>query len=175
MAMYRNKYRVETTRLAGWDYSSPGHYFVTVCTKSHEEYFGEVVGQEMVLSDLGRVARECWIAIASHFPFAAADAFVVMPNHVHGIVVITSEGPLSAGNAFGPQSGNLAAVVRGYKVGVKKYATAHGRVFHWQPRFYEHVIRNEGALARIRNYIETNPQRWEFDEYNRTRQARSTL
>ncbi len=165
MTVYKDNYRVETTRLPGWDYSSHGYYFITICTKRWQSCFGQIVAGVMVSSDLGRVARDCWAAIPVHFPGAAVDEFVVMPNHVHGIVIIQpNERPTQHG-AFGPQSRNLASIIRGYKIGVTKYATGHGLSFQWQPRFYEHVIRSEKSLARIRNYIRMNPERWEFDEY----------
>ncbi|MBN1359476.1 MAG: hypothetical protein JW993_02740 [Sedimentisphaerales bacterium] len=170
MALYREKYRVETTRLASWDYSSRGYYFVTICTKAHENSFGEIVAGEMVRTNIGQAACECWQAIPRHFPFARPEDFVLMPNHVHGIVAIEQDGQAGGGNAFGPQSGNLAAIIRGYKIGVKKCATAQGVGFHWQPRFYEHIIRDQRSLEKIRHYIATNPQRWEFDEYNQARQ-----
>ena len=122
MTMYRNRYRVETTRLAGWDYSSHGYYFVTICTEGKQCSFGDVVDAAMVLSDLGRAAHDCWAAIPDHFPAVTLDEAVVMPNHVHGIVIIRPhEGPAQS-SAFGPQARNLASIVRGYKIGVKKYA-----------------------------------------------------
>ena len=166
MAMYKDKYRVETTRLPGWDYSSHGYYFVTICTKGHVHYFGDIVGGEMTLSDVGRVACDCWAAIPAHFPFAVVDESVVMPNHVHGIVIIPPHERASQSGKFGSQSRNLGSIIRGYKVGVKKGAIERGLMFDWQPRFYEHVIRSGESLGKIRNYIVTNPQRWETDEYN---------
>ncbi len=92
MTTYKDKYRVGTARLPGWDYSSHGYYFLTICTKGHVHYFGDIVGGEMTLSDLGRVARDCWTAIPEHFPFALVDERVVTPNNVHGIVIIPPHG-----------------------------------------------------------------------------------
>jgi putative transposase len=169
MTLYRKKYRVETTRLGAWDYSSHGYYFVTLCTKGHRCCLGNVVAGEMVLLDLGHAAQDCWIAIPDHFPFATVDESVVMPNHVHGIVIIRPDEQPSQSSGFGPQSRNLASIIRGYKIGVKKYATEHGLLFDWQPRFYEHIIRSEESLGKIRTYIVTNPAQWETDEYNVTR------
>jgi putative transposase len=166
MALYRKKYRIETARLAAWDYSSPGYYFVTICTAGKHCWFGDIVDAEIVLSDLGRAARDCWAAIPGHFPLVALEESIIMPNHVHGIVVIQPGRCPSQNSEFGPQSRNLGSIIRGYKIGVKKYATEHGSVFEWQPRFYEHIIRSGESLARIRNYIATNPARWEFDEYH---------
>jgi putative transposase len=165
MTLYRKKYRVETVRLGAWDYSSPGYYFVTICTAGKHCWLGDIVGAKMVLSDLGRAARDCWVAIPDHFPFVTLEESIVMPNHVHGIITIGPDKRPAKNGKFGPQSRNLGSIIRGYKIGVKKYATEHGLAFEWQPRFYEHVIRSEESLAKIKNYIVTNPARWEFDEY----------
>jgi len=91
MEEYHNKYRVKSTRLKDWDYSSPGHYFVTICAKDRINYFGRVIGGIVELSDIGRIAEECWKNIPVHFPYVELDEFVIMPNHVHGIIVIKAK------------------------------------------------------------------------------------
>lgn len=88
MTKFKGKYRIESTRLLGWDYAAAGYYFVTICTKNRELFFGEVVEGEMRLSEMGEIASGYWLEIPEHFPYAGLDKFVVMPNHVHGIVVI---------------------------------------------------------------------------------------
>ncbi|MBU0577734.1 hypothetical protein KJ742_01010, partial [Patescibacteria group bacterium] len=88
MTLFKNKYRIKSTRLSYWDYSSDGWYFVTICTKNKEEYFGQVRNYIMGLSDVGCLAAKFWQDIPNHFPFVRLDQWVVMPNHVHGIVVI---------------------------------------------------------------------------------------
>ena len=85
---FHNKYRIPSTRLATWDYGSNAAYFVTICTHDRRHAFGRVLGGQVELSPLGEAAWDCWRAIPDHFPFAIADAFVAMPNHVHGIVII---------------------------------------------------------------------------------------
>ncbi len=102
------------------------------------------------------------------------DAFIIMPNHIHGIIISdkTVETQNFASlqhenniNKFGPQSQNLAAIIRGFKAAVKKYAVINNIIFSWQPRFYDRIIRNECELFNIRKYIVYNPYKWEDDEY----------
>jgi REP element-mobilizing transposase RayT len=111
-------------------------------------------------------------AIPSHFPFVLLDAFVIMPNHVHGILLIDK--PVETQhlaslpppqNRFGPQSQNLASIIRGFKIGVTKYANQHQITFAWQSRYHDHVIRNTGDYDRIRQYVAENPQKWSADTF----------
>ena len=85
---YLNKYRISSTRLSTWDYSCNGAYFITICTVNRQHYFGEIINAEMHLSEIGELANQFWLAIPDHSPFVLLDAFVVMPNHMHGIIVI---------------------------------------------------------------------------------------
>ena len=85
---YQNKYRIKTTRAPWWDYGSNAAYFVTICTKNKVHYFGEVVHGRMQLSDMGKIADDCWLAIPDHFPFVKLGNHVIMPNHTHGIIII---------------------------------------------------------------------------------------
>ena len=177
-AKYKNKYRIETTRLKYWDYGANGYYFVTICVKNHECVLGCIENGEMILSDIGRITHQCWQEIPTHFPFTRIDEFVVMPNHVHGVIVIDKPFTVETQNLaslqqnitglpknqFGPQSKNLASIVRGCKIGVKKWATMNNIPFQWQSRFHEHIIRNESELNKISEYIINNPLNWETDE-----------
>lgn len=169
-------------RLQGYDYSQAGAYFVTICAQDRVHLFGAVVDGEMLLNDAGRAVEGCWGDIPAHFPNVELDAFVVMPNHVHGIIVIT-EGVVGAENVLcrqGVSSGRaenvpprqslsrtLGSVVRGVKIGVKLWFRANMRVSTvWQRNFYEHVIRNDKSRDHIREYIANNPARWLFDREN---------
>ncbi len=161
---YQETYRIASARLPGWDYGSNAAYFITICTQNRIQAFGEIANGQMNLTDVGQSAQNCWNAIPEHFPFVILDEFVVMPNHVHGIVVIDQQEPRPSDiNRFGPQSKNLASIVRGYKIGVTKFARQHQIPFDWQPRYHDHVIRNAQELARIRKYIKENPQNWAAD------------
>jgi len=88
MTLFANKYRIDSARLKGWDYSSPGYYFITICTKNRECVFGNTSNGKMILSDIVKTADNCWCEIPRHFPFVKLDEYVVMPNHVHGIIII---------------------------------------------------------------------------------------
>lgn len=177
---FKNKYTIKSVRLEKYDYSQNGMYFITICTKDRQEFFGKIKGGKMMLSDIGKIANGYWQKIPQHFPFVKLDEFIVMPNHIHGIVEINWDiiGNASLGvetqniaslqykNKFGPQSKNLASVIRGFKAGVKRYATVNDIYFAWQSRFYDHIIRNEKSLRKIREYIRINPQMWERDRNN---------
>lgn len=85
---FQNKYRIPSARWQNWDYSDEGSYFVTICAKHKIHYFGEIIEKQMYLSKIGEMAEEYWLKIPKYFPFAKLDVFVIMPNHIHGIVVI---------------------------------------------------------------------------------------
>jgi REP element-mobilizing transposase RayT len=88
--LFRNKYLIESTRLKGFDYSAPGKYFITICTKNKIPFFGKICNGEMILSESGIIAHNSWLAIPSHFPSALLDEFIIMPDHIHGIIIIES-------------------------------------------------------------------------------------
>lgn len=181
MALYKNQYRVESARLKGWDYSSPGVYFTTLVTMHRRCYFGHISDGELVLNALGQVAWNYFHQVPHHFSFVGVDTCIVMPNHVHGIIVI-NEGKTPetqdiaslppkcsyrvSSNQFGPQSNNLPSIVRGYKIGVSNYARNKNIPFKWQKRYYDHIIRNGQEWNRTREYILTNPKRWAKDREN---------
>jgi len=167
---FKGKYRIPSARWAVWDYSSNAAYFITICVANRAHDFGEIVDGEMNLSPLGQSAQDCWDEIPMHFPFVELGAFVVMPNHVHGVVIIkkhieTQYVASLPKNKFGPQSQNLASIVRGYKIGVTKFARQNNIPFGWQARYHDRVIRDVAEHERIHQYILTNPQNWEDDEF----------
>jgi putative transposase len=185
MVKFKDKYRIETTRLPGWDYAALGWYFVTICVKNREPVFGRIQNGEMLLSPLGEIAHQFLADIPQHFPHASIDAWVVMPNHVHAIVIIHNtvvetphvetphvETPHVASlqqqkREFGPLApGSLSKIVQAYKAAVTRQAHQNGHAdFAWQERFYDHIIRDEDSLQNIRVYIVANPVKWEDDEY----------
>lgn len=179
MTSDQNMHHRRSVRLQGYDYSQVGAYFVTVCTQARAFLFGDVVDGVMRVNDAGRMVEQCWLAVSNHFPHVDLDAFVVMPNHVHGIIVITDRAvgaknvsPLPGDNTAerrpsGAPSKSIGSIVRGFKIGVTKWFrknTATPAV--WQRNYYEHIIRDEESLIRIRQYILDNPARWAFDREN---------
>jgi len=169
MKKFKNKYRIETTRLRNWDYGWNAAYFVTICTRDRICFFGHVTNGKMILNDLGKIAETCWLEIPQHFPFVELGNHVVMPNHVHGIIIINKPDDGRDGgrtivtprNRFGPQSHNLASIIRGYKTGVTKQARLLDKNFAWQSRFHDHIIRDNGSFERIARYIQNNPAQWQ--------------
>jgi putative transposase len=199
-SLFRNKYRIESTRYRGYDYSSPGKYFITICTKNKIRYFGEVENGKMVLSDIGKYLQNEWLKTGDIRPDMniILDEFVVMPDHFHAIIIIgknqyntnydigtgcgaTMHGGSTGGssgdstnpirnnqykNQFGPQSKNLASIIRGIKSIVSTYARKTKQDFQWQSRFHDHIIRTRIELYRIRKYIRENPEKWIDNSYN---------
>lgn len=91
MTLYQNKYRIESTRYKGWDYSMEGSYFITICTQNRDNLFGSVKNGRMILNQFGNIAGQCWLDLPNHYQNIRLDVFVIMPNHVHGIIVIDNK------------------------------------------------------------------------------------
>ncbi|HPS31292.1 MAG TPA: hypothetical protein PLZ43_13620 [bacterium] len=165
-------------RLRDYDYSQNGAYFVTVVAKNRENLFGEIENGEMILNDTGRMVLHCWEQISEHFPDVEIDECCVMPNHFHGVFLINCNcrGVDRKGEkSFAPTdtdmnsgtSKTVGSIVRGFKIGVTKWARKNLEIIDvWQRNYYEHVIRNESDLEKIRQYIFDNPANWENDENN---------
>jgi len=168
------KHHRRSIRLKGYNYSQPGAYFVTICTYQRRCLFGDIVGEDMELNEFGEIARQCWSAIPEHFPRARMDQFVIMPNHMHGIIWIVDN--IVGAKNFSPlqqprgTSKTIGSIIRGFKIGVTTWARQHTDVHTvWQRNYYEHIIRDEESLNRIREYIVTNPVRWHLDRENPNR------
>ena len=171
-----------SVRLPEFDYSQTGAYFVTIVTQARQPLFGQINDGEITLTEVGAMVTQAWIAIPEHFSNVELSAFIVMPNHIHGIISISSQPVSMSGVAarhavpsqtskiekFGkPVSCSLPTIIRSFK-------TATTRIFHthagyseknlWQRNFYEHVIRNEQDYQAIIEYILANPMNWEKDE-----------
>lgn len=177
MELYKNKYRIESIRLKNWDYSNSGYYFVTICTKNQEHFFGEINNNEMILSDIGKIIYDEWYKSAEIRPNILLDEFIIMPNHIHGIIIINNnEKNIFVNNDVNVEThsyaslqptinenkqNNLSNIIRGFKSSSTKLIHISGcNNFLWQPRFYEHIIKDETALKNIRQYIINNPSNW---------------
>ena len=184
-SQFRNGYRHKSLRYAGRDYCLPGKYFVTICTAQKMEWFGSVINGKMHLSEIGRIAFKMWYEIPIHLPFISLDAFVVMPDHIHEIIVIKKIfGPSPAEalhatprqphdttppvnetmSSISPKPGSLSVVVRSYKsVARVLHATPHiiDSNFSWQRGFHDNIICTTGQMSRIRKYISDNAQNWD--------------
>jgi putative transposase len=180
-------YRQRTSpRLQGYDYAQSGAYFVTICTHNRARLFGEIVDRVMQLNPSGEIAAEQWYAIPEHYPDVDLDMFVVMPNHVHGIVLLTRTGrtghalslpdsPAIVGTRHAASSGpdvpkppTLGNIIGSYKSAVTaqvRAALAKPELIVWQSRYHDHIVRDETGLNRIRHYIANNPALWERDTF----------
>jgi REP element-mobilizing transposase RayT len=175
MTLFRNKYRIETTRLRDWNYAAGGWYFVTICIENKRCYFGGIVDAQMDLSVLGKYAEACWKEIPSHHKNVILDEYIVMPNHVHGIIVIDGPDcmpplrrrgerrPFRPLPTLSPKNSSLGSIMHSYKSAVTTWAHAQGFGFEWQPRFHDRIIRGRNSLENIRQYIRDNPVNWEKD------------
>lgn len=143
----------------------------------------------MQLSEIGMITETCWMEIPEHFPFVELGEYIIMPNHVHGIIIIDKKddgrnkkgfkygvdsqnlASLRSGkqkplNKFGPQSKNLPSIIRGFKIGVTKNARKIQPDFKWQPKYHDHIIRDRKSFYRISEYIRNNPDKWAEDKYH---------
>jgi putative transposase len=175
MTLFRDTYRIESARKPYWDYSCRGWYFVTICTKNRRPIFGKVIDDAVDLSAIGRHTTVCWQEIPEHHPNVEIDEFIVMPNHVHGIIVLTGLERLPALRRCGqikqiaelsavhPQPGSLGAVIGSFKAAVSYWCRTQGHEFGWQPRFHDRIIRGKNSLKAVREYIRDNPANWRKD------------
>ena len=203
MTLYKDKYRIESIRLQGYDYSQPGIYFITIVTHNRQCSFGNIIDDEMMLNEFGVLVKNEWLKTGIIRPNIVIDAFVVMPNHLHGIIIITdnddeysrdtgmetgthsetdtvSESKTKTGTKtieqFGkPTKNSIPTIVRLFKSTTTKQINQLRRDTLqrvsttpmqplWQRNYYEHIIRNEIELNRIRQYIIDNPKKWKTDE-----------
>ena len=167
MKFHRKKRNRRSLRLRGYDYSQAGAYFVTICIHGQDCLFGQVVEGETRLSEYGGVVSKCWNELSFHYPYVETDEYAVMPNHLHGIIVITASTEPDLRSTHNHHA--LGQIVGYFKYQSTKEInerrrTPGARV--WQRNYYEHVIRSEDELNRIRKYIAENPLKWEMDPEN---------
>ena len=163
MAYDPRKHHRRSVRLKGYDYSRPGAYFVTLCTHDRESLFGEICNGLTHLNRMGLIVQRTWFDLPHHYPHIVLDAMVIMPNHLHGVIVLT-EGD----EAAKPRQG-LPEIVRAFKSYSARRINALRRTPGlpvWQRSYYEHIVRDQEDWERIREYIFNNPQEWDRDLEN---------
>ncbi len=174
------KHHRKSIRLQGYDYSQEGAYYVTIVTYHRDCLFGEIVNEEMFLNEYGKIADECWRAISEHFPFVELGAYIIMPNHAHGIIAIYNDELTSNVGATqwvaptttitrpkGPKPKSLGAIIGSFKSAVSyRINKEYNATGIWQRNHYEHIIRDEKDLQNKTDYIEANPSLWDDDENN---------
>ena len=160
-------------RLQGYDYAETGYYFVTVCAQGRGCLFGQITKGDLCLNENGQVVAESWAWLAKRYEYVNLDEWVLMPNHLHAIVIINDE--RRGGSRTAPTSAAanslrrkpLGRLIGAFKtVSTKKVNELHGTpgTTMWQRNYYEHIIRDQNSLETVRRYIVNNPSRWEFDE-----------
>jgi putative transposase len=194
MGKFHYKYTTNTMRLQNWDYGWDGIYFVTICTHNREPFFGKISNSKIIFSEIGLVAKKFWNEIPVHFSFVSLDAYCIMPNHIHGILIFnknekkdeisTCDNIVEPRHCLGStisdklnikkspgqlryqnQGRNtLSSIVGSYKSVVSKIAHNNHPCFRWQNRFYDILIRDNDSFFRLNHYIQNNPRNWETVE-----------
>ena len=199
-----NIHKRKSIRLRDYDYSSAGIYFITICTEGRQLILGKVINDKMILSDFGKIVYREWEKLPKNYNHIELNGFIIMPNHIHGIIKIKNVGAslVGAQNAneyktkngitqinnnkelqiqilkgqpqgIAPTKKMIGHIIGMYKsittnkyisgVKLNKYPSFKKRI--WQRNYYEHIIRNESSLSKIKNYIINNPREWKNDKF----------
>jgi REP element-mobilizing transposase RayT len=171
-------------RLEGYNYSQNNYYFITICSKNREHWFGEIENNDIKINRYGEILNVCWLDLPNHYKNCFLDVSVIMPNHFHGIVIINNDHPVGTGLKPVPEmvgtvgtglkpvptetkkQHGLSEMVRALKTFSSRRIneiSGNDGVFRWQRSFYDHIIRDGKSLENIRNYIIYNPQKWQED------------
>ena len=185
---FQKKYRISSTKREGWDYSQNASYFVTICTKYKEPWFGEIKNGFMCLSAMGQISANCWKQVPNHFSYVKLGEWVVMPDHMHGIIEINkplqtdnrvqcagrvetynytslqrpcaNEDPGYKYSKIAPKKGSLGSIIRSYKKAVTIQSRKINPDFSWQPRFHGRIIRSQKEYNAFSDYVRLNPKNW---------------
>ncbi len=176
--LFHNKYRIPSARLQFWDYAQDGWYYVTICTHKRKCLFGQIKNHEMHLSPLGKLVEKYWQEIPRHFPNVELETFIIMPNHIHGIITINNPQDYVGYHreydtakhqlCISPVAKSLPVIIGTFKAAVTRTTNKNNssRKFRWQTRYYDHVIRKRESMYKISQYILNNPIKWELDRNN---------
>ncbi len=169
MEPFKNRETRRSIRLPEFDYSRVGMYFVTICADQRRCIFGQIHGSKTVPSFIGEIVGACWIEIPQHFPNVKIESYVVMPNHLYGILTIDSKSPGANLQDKPPRT-----AVRSFKAAASKRSRESGLITTgsiWQRGYFERVLRNTREYVEVTNYILQNPARWSDDEENPARKS----
>jgi len=171
-------YHRKSMRLTNYDYRNAGVYFITICTKDRNKSLGRLIQNKMELSVIGRMVYDCWYDIPNHHKNIELGEFIIMPDHIHGIIFIKSDAEICPGKSvhiqnscnencsgkfvrreYGkPIAGSLSVIINHFKAAVKRWCNKNGyQWFAWHKNFYERIVRNDFDLIRISEYIRKNP------------------
>lgn len=180
MILYKNIYRTDSSRLSAWDYCTPWWYYITINTKNHQEQFGVIKNGKMLFNKLGQICEQEWLKTKELRNNIDLDYFIIMPNHIHGIIILNEDDTKDSRDvarnvstetnfhsSIAPKRNSLSSIIRAFKSAVTNKGHKLGFYdFAWQTLFYDHIIRNDKELFRIRKYISENPLRWELEKNN---------
>ncbi|MEK7495535.1 MAG: transposase [Patescibacteria group bacterium] len=160
----------KSNRLLNFDYSSSGYYFITICTKNRQEYFGNIINNEMVINEIGKIVEAQWLWLEKQYKHVELDEFKIMPNHFHGIIIIKNKSnPVGTGLDLSLQKKHLSLsnIIGAFKTTSSIRIHKKGlKIFQWQRSFYDHIIRNEKSFYYICQYIKNNSINWSEDRNN---------
>lgn len=169
------KHHRRSIRLKGYDYTQPGAYFITICTYQRQVLFGEIVDGVMVLNAYGEIVQHAWDDLPNHYPHVVLDELCIMPNHIHGIIILTGWGG-SQTHPNDDDDENLNNVQHGLPEIVRALKSFSSRRINqiidspgvplWQRNYFERIVRNEEELNSIRRYVQENPLKWKMDQDN---------
>jgi len=175
---FKNKYRTQSSRAQWWNYSNAGAYFITICTAYREPYFGYIETGKIHLSAVGKIADSHWYDIVNHSIGIKLGDFVVMPNHIHGIVINQKSSGINETNFYyridssagknrlrNPGKNTISSIIGGYKSAVSRKCNSLSLDFVWHSRFHDHIIRDHAEFQRISTYIKSNPLNWANDKF----------
>lgn len=197
MDKFKNKYRIPSARHPNWDYNNDGAYFITICTENREHFLGECKNDKMKLFTIGAIVQGFWYDIPKHCPHVELGVFQVMPNHIHGIIIIDrkyltdqnignentktvekfedirieSDKTEDLKNEFfqkiSPKPGSLSTILRSFKSVCTRHIHADfpQKMFEWQERFWDNIIKSDEDFIRISEYIINNPKNWRDDKF----------
>jgi putative transposase len=164
----------KSLQLNQYDYAQGGAYFITICTHNHKCLFGKIIGGKMILNDPGEITRHCWLGMTNHFSMVVLDEYIIMPNHMHGIIILNDNTvarhavPLRHFEQFGkPTRQSIPTIIRSFKSAATKHINETHKIPGlpvWQSNYFEHIIRHESELLKTREYIIYNPMHWTSDE-----------
>ena len=182
LSIFADKFRITSSRLKNWDYSSPGFYYVTICPLNHNKFFGKIVNKEMILSIKGQITKDELLKTGIIRSNIKIDSWIIMPNHIHLIIQIkgiikniqiscrdvaryvsTENKQMSI---ISPKPNSLSSTIRSFKSAVTKRCREQKIFFAWQSRFHDNVIKNEKEYYQIKRYIYNNPINWLKDPYH---------
>jgi putative transposase len=180
LSLFKNKYRIESTRLKGWDYSNSAGYYVTICTKDKVKFFGNLINEEMIISEEGKIIEEEWLKTEKIRNYVLLDEFIVMPNHFHAIIMLIKDYDNKTGKLI-PETthrvvstktkktlkpDSLGSIIGQFKsICTKRIQRDINKDFEWQERYFDRVLRDEKELNDVREYIYNNPLNWNKDKF----------